>query len=38
MVVTVFDYNGRLYQIERTSLSSRNEATADAIRFAQSPY
>jgi hypothetical protein len=32
----VFDYNGRLYQIEGKSLSTRNDATADAIRFAQS--
>jgi hypothetical protein len=32
----MFDYNGRLYQIEGTSLSSGNDATADAIRFAQS--
>jgi len=34
--VAVFDYNGRLYQIEGKSLSSANDATADAIRFAQS--
>jgi hypothetical protein len=33
----VFDYNGRLHQIEGTSLSSGNDATADAIRLAQSP-
>jgi hypothetical protein len=33
--VAVFDYNGRLYQIERRSLSTGNDATADAIRFAQ---
>jgi hypothetical protein len=32
----MFDYNGRLYQIEGTSLSSGNDAMADAIRFAQS--
>jgi len=34
--VAVFDYNGRLYQIEGKSLSGGNDATADAIRFAQS--
>src|SRR6202163_2189126 len=34
--VAVFDYNGRLYQIEGKSLSTGNDATADAIRFAQS--
>jgi hypothetical protein len=34
--VAVFDYNGRLYQIEGTSVSTGNDATADAIRFAQS--
>jgi hypothetical protein len=33
--VAVFDYKGRLYQIEGTSLPSGN-ATADAIRFQQS--
>jgi hypothetical protein len=31
----LFDYNGRLYQIEGTSLPTGN-ATADAIRFQQS--
>jgi hypothetical protein len=34
--VAVFDYNGRLYQIEGKSLSGGNDTTADAIRFAQS--
>jgi hypothetical protein len=34
--VAVFDYNGRPYQIEGKSLSTGNDATADAIRFAQS--
>jgi hypothetical protein len=33
--VALFDYNGRLYQIEGKSLASGN-ATADAIRFQQS--
>jgi hypothetical protein len=33
--VALFDYNGRLYQIEGKSLPSGN-ATADAIRFQQS--
>jgi hypothetical protein len=32
----VFDYNGRLYQIEGKSLSAANDTTADAIRFQQS--
>jgi len=32
--IALFDYNGRLYQIEGKSLST--DATADAIRFAQS--
>jgi hypothetical protein len=32
----LFDYNGRLYQIEGKSLSAGNDATADAIRFVQS--
>jgi hypothetical protein len=34
--VAVFAYGGRLYQIEGKSLSTGNDATADAIRFAQS--
>jgi hypothetical protein len=34
--VALFDNNGRLYQIEGTSLSTGNDATADAIRFVQS--
>jgi hypothetical protein len=32
----LFDYNGRLYQIEGTSLPTGVDATADAIRFVQS--
>src|SRR6516164_7302810 len=32
----VFDYNGRLYQIEGKSLPTGGDATADAIRFVQS--
>jgi hypothetical protein len=35
-MVAVFDYNGRLYQIEGTALPGGNDATADAIRFVQS--
>jgi hypothetical protein len=34
--VAVFDYNGRLYQIEGKSLPAGGNATADAIRFVQS--
>jgi hypothetical protein len=34
--VAVFDHNGRLYQIEGRSLSTADDTTADAIRFAQS--
>jgi hypothetical protein len=34
--VAVFDYNGRLYQIEGKSLPTGANATADAIRFVQS--
>jgi hypothetical protein len=34
--VALFDYNGRLYQIEGKSISTGNDATADAIRFVQS--
>jgi hypothetical protein len=34
--VALFDYNGRLYQIEGRSLPTGNNATADAIRFVQS--
>jgi hypothetical protein len=34
--VALFDYNGRLYQIEGKSLPTGNDATADAIRFVQS--
>ena len=34
--VALFDYNGRLYQIEGKSLPAGNDATADAIRFVQS--
>jgi len=34
--VAVFDYNGRLYQIEGKSLPTGDDATADAIRFVQS--
>jgi hypothetical protein len=32
----LFDYNGRLYQIEGKSLPTGNDTTADAIRFVQS--
>ena len=32
----VFDYNGRLYQIEGKSLPTGGDATADTIRFVQS--
>jgi hypothetical protein len=35
-LVAVFDYNGRLYQIEGKALPTGNDATADAIRFVQS--
>jgi hypothetical protein len=35
-MVAVFDYNGRLYQIEGKALPTGNDATADAIRFVQS--
>jgi hypothetical protein len=35
-MVAVFDYNGRLYQIEGRALPGGNDATADAIRFVQS--
>jgi hypothetical protein len=35
-MVAVFDYNGRLYQIEGKALPAANDATADAIRFVQS--
>jgi hypothetical protein len=34
--VALFDYSGRLYQIEGKSLPTGNDATADAIRFVQS--
>jgi hypothetical protein len=34
--VALFDYNGRLYQVEAKSLPTGNDATADAIRFVQS--
>jgi hypothetical protein len=34
--VALFDYNGRLYQIEGKSLPTGGNATADAIRFVQS--
>jgi hypothetical protein len=34
--VALFDYNGRFYQIESTSLAGANDATAEAIRFVQS--
>ena len=36
LLVAVFDYNGRLYQIEGKALPAGNDATADAIRFVQS--
>jgi hypothetical protein len=35
-MVALFDYNGRLYQIEGNALPTGNDATADAIRFVQS--
>jgi hypothetical protein len=35
-MAAVFDYNGHLYQIEGKALPTRNDATADAIRFVQS--
>lgn len=35
-MVAVFDYNGRLYQIEGKALAIGDDATADAIRFVQS--
>jgi hypothetical protein len=35
-MVALFDYNGRLYQIEGIALPNENDATADAIRFVQS--
>jgi hypothetical protein len=35
-MAALFDYNGRLYQIEGKALPAENEATADAIRFVQS--
>jgi hypothetical protein len=35
-MVALFDYNGRLYQIEGKALPNENDATADAIRFVQS--
>jgi hypothetical protein len=34
--IALFDYNGRLYQIEGKSFPTGNNATADAIRFVQS--
>ncbi len=34
--VALFDYNGRLYQIEGKSLPNGSDATADSIRFVQS--
>src|SRR5579871_4810406 len=34
--VALFDYNGRLYQIEGKSLPNAGNTTADAIRFVQS--
>jgi hypothetical protein len=34
--VALFDYNGRLYQIEGKALPTAGDATADAIRFVQS--
>ena len=36
VAVALFDYNGRLYQVEGKSLPTGNDATADAIRFVQS--
>jgi hypothetical protein len=35
-MAALFDYNGRLYQIEGKALPAENDATADAIRFVQS--
>jgi hypothetical protein len=35
-MVALFDYSGRLYQIEGKALPTGNDATADAIRFVQS--
>ena len=35
-MAAVFDYNGRLYQVEGKALPTGNDATADAIRFVQS--
>jgi hypothetical protein len=35
-MVALFDYNGRLYQIEANALPTGTDATADAIRFVQS--
>ena len=35
-MVALFDYSGRLYQIEGKALPSGNDGTADAIRFVQS--
>jgi hypothetical protein len=35
-MVALFDYNGRLYQIEGNALPTGNDATADAVRFVQS--
>jgi hypothetical protein len=35
-MAAVFDYNGRLYQIEGKALPTGNDATGDAIRFVQS--
>jgi hypothetical protein len=35
-MVAVFDYNGRLYQIEGKALPTGNDATGGAIRFVQS--
>jgi hypothetical protein len=35
-MVALFDYSGRLYQIEGKALPTGNDGTADAIRFVQS--
>jgi hypothetical protein len=35
-MAALFDYNGRLYQIEGKALPNQIDATADAIRFVQS--
>jgi hypothetical protein len=35
-MVALFDYNGRVYQIEGQVLPAGNDASADAIRFVQS--